>query len=83
MRYHTEMQGSVLTYGEYNMSKFREKGYFVKENAPIYLKMDMDRTAKWLKFFLDFIHSNSWMCFREILYAISKYTSTGSTSYNL
>lgn len=28
------------------MSKFSKKGYFVKENAPIYLTLDMDRTAK-------------------------------------
>lgn len=31
------------------MSKFSEKGYFVKENAPIYLTLDMDRTAKWFE----------------------------------
>jgi len=31
------------------MSKFSDKGYFVKENAPIYLTMDMDRTAKWFE----------------------------------
>lgn len=29
------------------MSKYSEKGYFVKENAPVYLTLDMDRTAKW------------------------------------
>lgn len=29
------------------MSKFSEKGYFVKENAPVYLTSDMDKTAKW------------------------------------
>lgn len=26
-----------------------EKGYFVKENAPVYLTLDMDRTAKWFE----------------------------------
>lgn len=31
------------------MSRFSEKGYFVKENAPIYLTSDMDRTAKWFE----------------------------------
>lgn len=31
------------------MSKFSEKGYFVKENAPIYLTEDMDKTAKWFE----------------------------------
>lgn len=31
------------------MSKFSEKGYFVKENAPIYLTTDMDKTAKWFE----------------------------------
>ena len=31
------------------MSKFSEKGYFVKENAPIYLTMDMEKTAKWFE----------------------------------
>lgn len=31
------------------MNKFSEKGYFVKENAPIYLTLDMDRTAKWFE----------------------------------
>lgn len=31
------------------MSKFSEKGYFVKENAPVYLTSDMDKTAKWFE----------------------------------
>ena len=31
------------------MSRFSEKGYVVKENAPIYLTKDMDRTAKWFE----------------------------------
>ena len=31
------------------MSTFTDKGYFVKENAPIYLTPDMDRTAKWFE----------------------------------
>ncbi len=31
------------------MSKFSEKGYFVKENAPIYFTRDLDRTAKWFE----------------------------------
>lgn len=31
------------------MSKFSEKGYFVKENAPIYLTKDMEKTAKWFE----------------------------------
>ncbi len=31
------------------MSRFSEKGYYVKENAPIYLTSDMDRTAKWFE----------------------------------
>lgn len=31
------------------MSRFSEKGYWVKENAPIYLTSDMDRTAKWFE----------------------------------
>ena len=31
------------------MGRFSEKGYFVKENAPIYLTLDMDRTAKWFE----------------------------------
>ena len=31
------------------MSKFSEKGYFVKENSPIYLTLDMDKTAKWFE----------------------------------
>ena len=26
-----------------------EKGYFVKENAPVYLTLDMDRTVKWFE----------------------------------
>ena len=29
------------------MSMYSEKGYYVKENAPVYLTLDMDRTAKW------------------------------------
>lgn len=39
------------------MSKFSEKGYFVKENSPIYLTMDMDRTVKWFEDTLGW-HSN-------------------------
>lgn len=31
------------------MSRFLEKGYFVKENAPVYLTLDMDKTAKWFE----------------------------------
>ncbi len=31
------------------MSRFSEKGYVVKENAPIYLTEDMDKTAKWFE----------------------------------
>ncbi len=31
------------------MNRFSEKGYYVKENAPIYLTSDMDRTAKWFE----------------------------------
>jgi len=31
------------------MSRYSEKGYFVKENAPVYLTLDMDRTAKWFE----------------------------------
>lgn len=31
------------------MSRFSEKGYFVKENAAIYLTHDMDKTAKWFE----------------------------------
>lgn len=31
------------------MSRFSEKGYYVKENAPIYLTQDMDRTAEWFE----------------------------------
>ena len=31
------------------MSRFNEKGYYVKENAPIYCTNDMDATAKWFE----------------------------------
>lgn len=31
------------------MSRFSEKGYYVKENAPINLTLDMDRTAQWFE----------------------------------
>lgn len=31
------------------MSRFSEKGYHVKENAPVYLTPDMDRTAQWFE----------------------------------
>lgn len=31
------------------MSRFSEKGYFVKENAPIYFTRDMDKTAEWFQ----------------------------------
>lgn len=40
---------SYENYEEIKMSRFSEKGYVVKENAPIYLTMDMDRTAKWFE----------------------------------
>lgn len=33
----------------YGMSKFSEKGYVVKENAPIYLTEDIDKTVKWFE----------------------------------
>ena len=39
----------IKTYNERIMSRFSEKGYLVKENAPIYLTSDMDRTAKWFE----------------------------------
>lgn len=31
------------------MSRFSEKGYFVKENAAAYFTKDMDKTAKWFE----------------------------------
>ncbi len=31
------------------MSRFVEKGYFVKENAPIYLTENMEKTARWFE----------------------------------
>ncbi len=31
------------------MSRFSERGYYVRENAAIYLTPDMDRTAKWFE----------------------------------
>ncbi|MBQ7027627.1 MAG: hypothetical protein IJN14_04415 [Ruminococcus sp.] len=31
------------------MSKFSEKGYFVKENAPVYFTNNMEQTAKWFE----------------------------------
>lgn len=31
------------------MSKFCERGYVVKENVPIYLTMDMNKTVKWFE----------------------------------
>ena len=31
------------------MSRFSEKGYFVRENAAIYLTQDMEKTAKWFE----------------------------------
>ena len=31
------------------MSRFSEKGYHVKENAPVYFTMDMDKTATWFE----------------------------------
>ena len=33
----------------FEMSRFSEKGYVIKENAPIYMTMDMDRTARWFE----------------------------------
>lgn len=40
---------SYENYGEIKMSRFSEKRYVVKENAPIYMTTDMDRTAKWFE----------------------------------
>lgn len=31
------------------MSRFSEKGYYVKENAPVYFTKDMDNTATWFE----------------------------------
>ena len=31
------------------MSRFSEKGYFVKENSPIYFTEDMGKTIKWFE----------------------------------
>ena len=31
------------------MSKYSEKGYYVKENAPVYFTKNMDETAKWFE----------------------------------
>lgn len=31
------------------MSRFSDKGYFVKENAPIYFTLDMDKTSEWFE----------------------------------
>lgn len=31
------------------MSRFAERGYHVKENAPIYFTNDMDKTARWFE----------------------------------
>lgn len=39
------------------MSRFSEKGYFVKENAPIYYTEDMNKTVKWFEDVLGW-HSN-------------------------
>ncbi len=38
------------------MSMYSEKGYFVKENAPVYLTLDMDKTVKW------FEETLGWYC---------------------
>ena len=40
---------SYENYEEIKMSRFSEKGYVVKENAPIYMTLDMDKTAKWFE----------------------------------
>lgn len=31
------------------MSRFHDKGYFVRENAPIYFTPDMNKTAEWFE----------------------------------
>lgn len=31
------------------MSRFSEKGYFVRENAPVYFTKNMDNTVKWFE----------------------------------
>lgn len=31
------------------MSRFSEKGYYVKENAPVYFTKNMDNTVKWFE----------------------------------
>ncbi len=42
------------------MSRFSEKGYFVKENTPIYLTLDMDKTAEWIEKMHAYITSKGW-----------------------
>lgn len=32
-----------------DMTRFGKRGYYVKENAPIYFTMDMDKTCKWFQ----------------------------------
>ena len=31
------------------MSKFSDRGYYVKENGPVYFTLDMDRTLQWFE----------------------------------
>ncbi len=31
------------------MNKFTERGYYVKENGPVYFTKDMDKTVKWFE----------------------------------
>ncbi len=31
------------------MKRFKERGYFVKENGPVYYTLDMDKTTNWFE----------------------------------
>ena len=49
IRGYNQDNAKTCRFAEGIMSKFSEKGYFVKENAPIYFTSDMNRTAEWFE----------------------------------
>lgn len=49
LRPFTKISVQSILGGNQMMQRFMERGYVVKENAPVYYTMNMDRTAKWFE----------------------------------
>lgn len=49
LRPFTKISVQSILGGNQMVQRFMERGYVVKENAPVYYTMNMDRTAKWFE----------------------------------